>query len=752
MAIVKSVVQVNNGNTGWTKTHVLNALEQTFANLGFNDGSQVNGVACTTLAPTSTTPYGVSNANESWRFCGGYAAESYLTSVTKSYQVTTSGNSYLMREFFGPSYISTNDQLTINRHGLTTGAPIVASGVTSISTSTGSLTNSTTYYAIVIDVNNIKLATSSGDASSGIAIDITNNYNSPNIRFTKPDYVTHPNITLYQSDTLYFEYVNITGHPLYLTDTAGAYSTNRVLNTTNYNAVSYRNQPTGQGNTSGNLSWDTNGWKQGSYYYICQNHSSMTGTITVLPNTYTYAVTMGYNFPYWDYTVPSSGSRSSLTVRVYRFPRVYSYPGYVAAIQILSTTSSGWSNDEVFTIPGNQIGGATSTNDIVFGVNNSTTPSIKVTNLGAGANFYQKFTNQSKAILKVVNNVSKTYGTTYYGFVFDPNSDYLMKITSGTSWQHLNYDPNSSVAANSGTWGGITGLDFSTASARNFDYGNMAVTELIYCSSTTPTAYPLKIVTYKAQSPQDTNFALVQFIHTINAIDTPYATFFIHRGTNFGNDVWDLDNVFQGSYTLIAPDAGEGIRFSTRLPTSYSTSEGNSNVNYAIKREAFYGYARDGGDYNGGIISWSIKNNVYNENETDVFAYYGSERVSIALAYYRNSSYDNISFSNTSTTDNKNDFQTLYSVSSNANYYRPIKGLPLSTTLAPVPYYLPDDFTAIQFAVTPGATAFRPGDTITVSGSEIYEIVLASYTTNQTTFDGISQNTSKGIAFCARTT
>ena len=78
--------------------------------------------------------------------------------------------------------------------------------------------------------------------------------------------------------------------------------------------------------------------------------------------------------------------------------------------------------------------------------------------------------------------------------------------------------------------------------------------------------------------------------------------------------------------------------------------------------------------------------------------------------------------------------------------------MPISVNLAPVPYYLPDDFTAIQFAVTPGATAFRPGDTITVSGSEIYEIVIASYTTNQTTFDGISQNTSKGIAFCARTT
>ena len=35
MAILKSVVNVNNGNTGWDKTHVMDALETVFANLGF---------------------------------------------------------------------------------------------------------------------------------------------------------------------------------------------------------------------------------------------------------------------------------------------------------------------------------------------------------------------------------------------------------------------------------------------------------------------------------------------------------------------------------------------------------------------------------------------------------------------------------------------------------------------------------------------------------------------------------------------
>ena len=38
---------------------------------------------------------------------------------------------------------------------------------------------------------------------------------------------------------------------------------------------------------------------------------------------------------------------------------------------------------------------------------------------------------------------------------------------------------------------------------------------------------------------------------------------------------------------------------------------------------------------------------------------------------------------------------------------------------------------------------FRVGDTITVSGSEVYTVISASY--NQT-------NRTRGIAFCARTT
>ena len=87
-----------------------------------------------------------------------------------------------------------------------------------------------------------------------------------------------------------------------------------------------------------------------------------------------------------------------------------------------------------------------------------------------------------------------------------------------------------------------------------------------------------------------------------------------------------------------------------------------------------------------------------------------------------------------------------------ANYYRPLKGLPIDVHLAPCPYYLPDDFVMIPFDISPGMASVRPGDTVTISGSEVYEVVRASYENNDETYDGITDNRTRGIIFAARTT
>ena len=78
--------------------------------------------------------------------------------------------------------------------------------------------------------------------------------------------------------------------------------------------------------------------------------------------------------------------------------------------------------------------------------------------------------------------------------------------------------------------------------------------------------------------------------------------------------------------------------------------------------------------------------------------------------------------------------------------------IPISNKMIPCPYYIPDDFVLLQVATTPGLTEFRPGDTVTISGSEIYEIIQASYQSQQTGLDGVSNNSSEGMLFLARTT
>jgi len=62
--------------------------------------------------------------------------------------------------------------------------------------------------------------------------------------------------------------------------------------------------------------------------------------------------------------------------------------------------------------------------------------------------------------------------------------------------------------------------------------------------------------------------------------------------------------------------------------------------------------------------------------------------------------------------------------------------------MVPCPYYIPDDFVLIDFDYATPSTNIQQGDTITISGSEVYTVITGSY--NQTT-------RTRGILFCART-
>ena len=161
----------------------------------------------------------------------------------------------------------------------------------------------------------------------------------------------------------------------------------------------------------------------------------------------------------------------------------------------------------------------------------------------------------------------------------------------------------------------------------------------------------------------------------------------------------------------------------------YSYGSGEPANQYSKARAASYGYLRN-------TTSQASRFNFSTEFRSNIYTYnaHNSDEV---ITYYRNDTFDK--------NNNK-------SVNSAANYYKPIKGIPICNQVMPVPYYLPDDFAMLQVATTPDQVFFRTGDTVTISGSEIYEIILASYEQQQTGLDGTAAATTIGTLFLARTT
>jgi len=768
MAVFKSVINVNNGNTGWTRQHVLDALEIAFGQLGFNGGTAVSGSPVVFQAPGN---FSIDVTDGNWRYCGG-PAPNESSAIERYFYVTNNGTSSynLLEQWYLSNYSIANDTLTLTQHTLVTGNPVVWNPSSSTGVTITPLVNNTTYYVIKVDGNTIKLAATLDDATNGIAINLTavsGNWNTTPLRRAFNVLYNNYQIDVEIGDTLKFE-VNDTGSGgnFFLIDSPSTgYAANRVLSTANFAPYTYKTFPTGQGTTD--VTWQVRGWPQTesenmspeeilgtgnpgifSYGYGNSANAAMKGVINVIPSIKN---SNSSDFiPYWKYTVPASGSKSSLKIKVFRFPSQFgsSYRNKVAGIQVYSK-GSGWGTDESFTIPGSAIGGVDGTNDILVGVNSLTTAqqnaatgvcTLIITNYGAGTTMYQKSLHGHFAVLKNVNDATKTFGTTYYGFSLHSNN-YRMYISSGPMWRALNVRGINTSAFNAyqdyGSYGGDRGLDYQesynylTTDDNNFSHINIA-------SSSTPTAYPLSIRLYKAQSPQDTNFAVIQFTQTINNEIIPFGTFSIHKGSNFGSNVWDLNHVWNGGITTYE---GTGRHVSTSyFCPGWNAWWGNSLQREVVDtrtlaREANYGYVRNTNNivYPTSTYSCNIDTN---NSQTDT------------VTYYRNSTYDGhldayvqLNFAD------RNKY-----VSSSANYYKPMKGIPISNHLLPCPYYLPDDYIMLQVATAPGLTEFRPGDTITVSASEIYEIIISGYQTAQNGLDNVTGNNSIGMVFAARTT
>ena len=777
MAITKTVVDVNNGQYGaaaggnnpWTKSDVLDALETVFQTLGMNGGTQTNGVPVMVEAPGTfsysytETPPGTKNSD--FDKCGG-VGPTFVTSKNRYFKVSNNGTSaYRMLEEFRFNYGAVNtstNEITIARHGLSTNDEVTyAAGQSAdVNKTIGGLTVNQNYFVIKVDDDKIKLSQTSG----GSEINFTAQPSQNGYYLQHKDVPAYDNFTInvLMGDTLNFDSSGASGAggSFYLIRNHNSYDASKHLTTFG----TWQSAPSGNGTVS--TVWSTYAYAQTEseaifpdrgvaetgtdlddttdsygihkFMYANSTNPNMKGEIVILPSIVGNQAT-NYR-PYWKYTVPQNGGRSELKLRVYRNLTDTSTGATISGITIHSI-GSGWSDGDSFTILGTAIGGASPANDLTFGTNtphnNGTNgiPSIKVTNLGAGANFYQKSTNGKFAIAKVIHDAGKTFGTTYYGFGMGESNNYEMVITSGSGWRFINHKGihSTTTSENSiefGRYNGLQGLDYQ----ENYDFVSRRVQYssnyrvLTYASSNTPTSYKLQINIYRDNA--DPDFAVIQFVQTIDNNFVPFATFSISRGTQHGSGIYDLDYVFQDSllhfYTLTR---GIGMSYGNTQYDSYTYGKSEPAGQNSKARAASYGYLRNtNNDSNLSNFTTDFVNNINTEN------YHSSDSV---ITYYRDATFD----------QHKNK-----SVNSSANFYKPIKGIPVANGIMPVPYYLPDDFAMLQVATTPDQVYFRTGDTVTISGSEIYEIILASYEQQQTGLDGNSSGTTIGMLFLARTT
>ena len=786
MTVATSIINVNNGNAGWTKANVMDALETAFSQLGLNSGTASTGVPQACITPNGNW-YEVGGLNAAWYHANGGDQGSDIAwsgQKTHRYLVTEVGSDYRLEKIINtnaPYYSAfldpTTDEFIYDRHGFETGDAVrYAKDQTDTNFNVGTnVTVNTLYYVIKTSRDRFQIAASLADAQNGTQIDV-DGYSGLSTSIDvwtqeaqqASDHI-NPTIRIYKGDEI--EFVNAATNSTNLTVCMNTDSFNNdqriVYQDPTYGSypstetsVSHRTNVTNISCVPGaTLTWDTSSRPQTEpepiiptselnpsvanipenngivkYIYCSEDTATAKGEIILLPGFVNQS--NAYN-NYYKYTVPASGSRSELKLRIWR----YGYnDGKLGGVTIHSI-GSGWNAQEVITIPGEDVGFNATTGDIRFGVRTPESSSnaydgtaeILVTTLGGGSSMFQKHKDGHFGVLKVENDATKKYGYTYYSFALEQSASsyWTLHMSHGSGWSWLNRAGTNSVDVTGNSLGAFTGypgLDRQDGSA--ISPSHSSITDFYISNNSTPTSYPLQIRTYRAQSPQDTNFSIIQFCSVINEVVTVNSTISLCVGNGYGSGTFDLDDVFLGG-VVEYDTSGDDFKIRTWLP-GYSSSGNYGSVtgiceepptNYSMARSALWGYMR--GNTASNYFEDTYYQNIYRSDadETSV--------------YYRNSTYDKYDG---------------VGVSSNADYYKPIKTIPLSQKMIPCPYYLPDDFALLQVSTTPGLISFRPGDTVTVSASEVYTIVVASFLSQQTGLDGISNNTTTGTLLLARTT
>jgi len=391
----------------------------------------------------------------------------------------------------------------------------------------------------------------------------------------------------------------------------------------------------------------------------------------------------------------------------------------------------GYTSGEVVQISGDDIGGianGATTLQLTLNVAGGNSP----IGYGSTTSFYDSDKGGSFpwGVLRHTIEPNKKYGDTYRSIQATSNTAISLRVGNGFHpWDANNTSSLGNVLAN--RFAGLSSLDmpldifFSESQLITSSTGN---TNQITFTVATNSGYQLDLNVYR--SSLDPNFAVFSYkqptLSSTHLTSNTFATFFFH---NFTTNLWDLDELFLGGISYILPTSGNTTVPSLEIVTKVG---GDQRFSGFSNRESGMGYIRtsftSSSYISSPILRTSYKSNTYPQEVDTGF----SSRI-----YYRSVSNSPIRSSGGSSQLTGND-----SISSNADFNGVIKGIPLSTIMIPCPYYLPDDFVLIDFDLGSPSANIQQGDTITISGSEVYTVITGSY--NQTT-------RTRGILFCART-
>jgi hypothetical protein len=391
----------------------------------------------------------------------------------------------------------------------------------------------------------------------------------------------------------------------------------------------------------------------------------------------------------------------------------------------------GYTDGEYVTLSAADIGGSAN-GAVAIGITVKVAGNQTPTGYGSTTSFYDfdKSGTQPWGVVRHTIQQNKKYGDTYRGFQITSGSAsaaYNLSVASGNGfhpWDVTNTSNRGNYYSNRFT--GKSALDvplYSLPSSNNYYYTNSssppASVADFTLTSVNGNSYNLDLTIFR--SSIDPNFAVFSYrqptLSSTVLSDNTFSTFFFH---NFTTNIWNLDELFLGGLTHIIPVTGN-----TSSPTISFRSWIGGNVvytggnYYASVRSGEFGYIQS--DSTSGR---SVDGIVYVESYYESNAYPQNKNQYNSRIYRRNNTLDGTP------------------VGTNSDFNAVIKGIPLNSTMVPCPYYIPDDFVLIDFDYATPSANIQQGDTITISGSEVYTVITGSY--NQTT-------RTRGILFCART-